>query len=212
MAVSLDGAVASRPGVRERLSGEEELRFVRDLRVAYDAMLVGSNTIRVDDPLLTVRPPHLRLRPFVRAIACRNETLDESSRVFAPVENYRSTIVLVPAGRRERFRNLEDVADVVPVGAPGTSDLDIAAALRALRQAGVTSVLCEGGPTLAGAALNAGVVDRVYWAIAPRLLSNERAVMALRGVDLSGSSRPLRFDPPRRLGDDVLVSGTFSDV
>jgi diaminohydroxyphosphoribosylaminopyrimidine deaminase/5-amino-6-(5-phosphoribosylamino)uracil reductase len=212
MAVSLDGAVAARPGVRERLSGDEEFQFVRDLRVAYDAVLVGSNTVRVDDPLLTVRPPHLRLRPFVRAVACRNETVEASSRVFATVENYRRTIVLVPAGRRDRFHNLAQVADVVSVGDARSTELDLGQALAALRASGVTSVLCEGGPALAAAALRDGVVDRFYWSIAPRLLANEHAVPALRGADLSQSTRALRFDPPRRLGDDVLLSGTFAGV
>jgi diaminohydroxyphosphoribosylaminopyrimidine deaminase / 5-amino-6-(5-phosphoribosylamino)uracil reductase len=212
LAVSLDGMVAPRPGVRELLSGEEELRFVRGLRVSYDAVLVGSNTVRIDDPLLTVRPPHLRLRPFVRVIACRNETIDESGRVFEPVENYTRTIVLVPAGRRERFDNLESIADVVSVGEPGAHDLDLSAALGALRSAGLTSVLCEGGPALAGAMLKTGVVDRFYWSVAPRLLSNDLAVPAVRGVDLSDAPRALRFDPPRSLGRDVLLSGTFDGV
>ncbi|MEO7202503.1 MAG: bifunctional diaminohydroxyphosphoribosylaminopyrimidine deaminase/5-amino-6-(5-phosphoribosylamino)uracil reductase RibD [Candidatus Tumulicola sp.] len=212
LAVSLDGMVASRPGVRELLSGAEELRFVRDLRVAYDAVLVGSNTVRVDDPLLTVRPPHLRLRPFVRVVACRTETLDESSRVFEPVDNYNRTVVLVPAGRREGFDNLDRAADVVAVGKTDSHDLDIASAMGALRAAGVTSVLCEGGPALAGAMLRAGVVDRFYWSVAPRLLSNDRSVPAVRGVDLSDAPRALRFDPPRLLGRDALISGTFQDV
>ncbi|HEY1429763.1 MAG TPA: dihydrofolate reductase family protein, partial [Candidatus Tumulicola sp.] len=212
MAVSLDGAVASRPGVRERLSGDEELRFVRDLRIAYDGVLVGSNTVRIDDPLLTVRPPHLRLRPFVRVVACRNETIDASHRVFEPVENYRSTIVLVPSANRERFRSLENVAELLPVGEADATGLDIVRALRALRENGVMSVLCEGGPMLAAAALRAGVVDRLYWSIAPQLLANDDAVPALRGTDLSSSPRQLRFDPPRALGEDVLISGTFADV
>lgn len=212
LAVSLDGMVAPLPGVRERLGGEEELRFVRHLRLAYDAVLVGSNTVRVDDPLLTVRPPHFRLRPFVRVIACRTETLDESSRVFERVENYNRTVVLVPGGRRERFNYLDRVADVVAVGKTDSHDLDIESAMRALRAAGVTSVLCEGGPALAGAVLRAGLVDRLYWSVAPRLLSNDLAVPAVRGVDLSEAPRSLRFDPPRLLGRDVLISGTFDDV
>src|SRR5262249_24722020 len=61
MAMSLDGAIASRPGVREQLGSEGEQLYVRELRIAYDAVMVGAGTVRVDDPLLTVRPPHDRL-------------------------------------------------------------------------------------------------------------------------------------------------------
>ncbi|HEY3675856.1 MAG TPA: dihydrofolate reductase family protein, partial [Candidatus Tumulicola sp.] len=113
---------------------------------------------------------------------------------------------------RERFRNLEAVADVVPVGDAGSTELDPGQALAALRASGVTSVLCEGGPALAAAMLRTGVVDRFYWSIAPRLLANQHAVPALRGADLSQSTRTLRFDTPRRLGEDVLISGTFAGV
>jgi diaminohydroxyphosphoribosylaminopyrimidine deaminase / 5-amino-6-(5-phosphoribosylamino)uracil reductase len=104
------------------------------------------------------------------------------------------------------------VADVVPVGDGDAGDLDLRLAFAELRAMDVTSVLCEGGPTIAASALRDGVVDKFYWSIAPRLLANAFAVPALRGADLSQSTRVVRFDPPRQLGDDVLLSGTFTDV
>jgi len=52
MAMSLDGAIASRPGVEQQLTSQEARRYVRDLRIAHDAVMVGAGTVRVDDPLL----------------------------------------------------------------------------------------------------------------------------------------------------------------
>jgi diaminohydroxyphosphoribosylaminopyrimidine deaminase / 5-amino-6-(5-phosphoribosylamino)uracil reductase len=211
MAMSLDGYVASRPGTPEWISCEEERLFVRDLRVAHDAVMVGAGTVRIDDPQLTVRPPASRLREFVRIVACANDSVPPESRVFAPVPGYARTVVLAPGAARARFRALEDVADVLYVG-ESQETLDIKTALEALRERGITSVLCEGGPTLAGDLIARGLVDRFYWAISPVLLHSESAVSVLGSAQLDGSPRALKFDMLERLGCDALIGGTFADV
>lgn len=204
MAMSLDGYIASRPGLRERLGSEAEEAYVRDLRTAYDAVMVGAGTVRVDDPRLTVRPPHDRRRPYVRIVACQTAELSPRSRVFAQEDGYAKTLVLVPAARRDRFKNLDTVAEVVQVGPPDSHSLDLPDALKTLRERDIFSVLCEGGPHLAASLLAAGCVDRLYWAIVPRFLSGADAVPVLSGADL-GSTR-LRFDRVHREGPDVIIS------
>jgi diaminohydroxyphosphoribosylaminopyrimidine deaminase/5-amino-6-(5-phosphoribosylamino)uracil reductase len=212
MAMSLDGAITSQPGVQEWITSEAERLFVRDLRIAYDAVMVGAGTVRIDDPQLTVRPPHHRLRPFVRVVACESETIDASSRILAEVEDYAKTVVLAPAGLRARFENLRDAADVLFVGDVEDRRLDLNAAMRALHSHGIFSVLCEGGPTLGARLIEAGTIDRFYWAIAPRLLTNDRAVRVLAGVDFAALRPRLRFDGAIQVGEDVVISGTLADV
>jgi diaminohydroxyphosphoribosylaminopyrimidine deaminase/5-amino-6-(5-phosphoribosylamino)uracil reductase len=210
MAMSLDGAVASRPGVRERLGSEAEVRYVRELRIAYDAVMVGAGTVRVDDPLLTVRPTHDRLRRYKRIVVCASAPISTESRVFARDEGYATTIVLAPAGLRDRFVELEAMAEVLYVGAPDAVALDLREAMKDLRARGIFSVLCEGGPKLAASLIAGGLVDRVYWAIAPRFLANESAVPVLAGTNLSLAEMRLRFDRVERAGDDVILSGILS--
>ncbi|MGA8535236.1 MAG: bifunctional diaminohydroxyphosphoribosylaminopyrimidine deaminase/5-amino-6-(5-phosphoribosylamino)uracil reductase RibD [Candidatus Tumulicola sp.] len=212
MAMSLDGAITSKPGVQEWITSEAQRLYVRELRIAYDAVMVGAGTVRVDDPQLTVRPAHYRLRPFVRVVACETETIDSSSRILAGVEGYASTIVLAPAGLRRQFDNLRDVAKVVFVGDAGDTRLDLRAAMKELRAQDVDSVLCEGGPTLGARMIAAGLIDRFYWAIAPVLLSNRRSVPVLAGVDFAALRPRLRFEQTIRVGQDVVISGTLADV
>ncbi len=208
MAMSLDGAVASRPGARERLGSPGEERYVRELRIAHDAVMVGAGTVRVDDPQLTVRPAHDRVRPYQRVVACGREPVSPESRVFASVPGYARTIVLAPAGLRARFDTMEAVADVVYAGAGDATALDLRAAMTSLRDRGIASMLCEGGPTLAASLIASSVVDRVYWAIAPRFLHGETAVPVLRGADNLGAR--IRFDRVELAGDDAILSGTCS--
>ncbi len=216
MAMSLDGAIASQSGVQQWLTSDEERLYVRDLRIAYDAVMVGAGTVRIDDPQLTVRPAHHRLRPYVRVVVCETDAVPEDRSVFAPVEDYAETIVLAPAGAKngdagERFGRLERsaAARVVYVGGDGDRELDLEPAMERLRALGVCSVLCEGGPTLAARLIARGLADRFYWAIAPLFLQNERAVPVLTGADLAGAGRKMTFDRVERAGADVVISGTF---
>lgn len=208
MATSLDGMIASRAGVQERLGSEAEERYVRELRTAYDAVMVGAGTVRIDDPRLTVRPPHDRARPYVRVVACQRDAISPRSRLFAAEEAYAKTIVLAPGGLRERFDELRAVADVIDVGGPKAVALDASEAMKALRAHGIFSVLCEGGPKLGASLLAGALVDRVYWALTPRFLQSGHAVPVLSGADLSHLR--LRFDRVERLGPDVLISGVPS--
>lgn len=202
MAASLDGYVAPKPG-RHQLTGAPAQAFVRDLRGAYDAVLVGAGTVRSDDPLLTMRPPRARALPFRRVVACGRTPLPVDSRVFAPLEGYAPTLVLAPAGAREAFADLERVAEVVYVLATD-GRLNLNEALRALRARGIASVLCEGGPTLAAALLGAGLVDRLDWLSAPVLLAGPESLPALEAE--AGLRTQIRPDRVERLGDDLLVS------
>lgn len=206
MAMSLDGYVAGRQGRQEWLTGDAARDFVRDLRIAHDAVAVGAGTVRVDNPNLTVRPPHHRLRPYARVVLCETDTVDPSSAVFAPQDGYERTIVVAPGGARAKFDGLAAIADPLFIGSREEMQLDIAQSMRALKDRGIASVLCEGGPTMAGHLLGAGLVDRIVWLIAPRFLRSDESVPVLTAGALGGT-RGLRFDRLERLGADLLVSG-----
>ncbi|HVA34458.1 MAG TPA: bifunctional diaminohydroxyphosphoribosylaminopyrimidine deaminase/5-amino-6-(5-phosphoribosylamino)uracil reductase RibD [Candidatus Baltobacteraceae bacterium] len=209
MAMSIDGAITSKSGVQEWITSEAWRSYVRELRIAHDAVMVGAGTVRVDDPQLTVRPAHHRLRPYVRVVACETDTVPESSRVFETVEDYERTIVLAPAGLRDRFERLNAVARVLFVGDDGDRLLDLTRATHSLREEGIYSVLCEGGPTLAARLIAARLVDRCYWAIAPVFLQGNGAVPVLAGAELAALDRKLCVDRVLRAGEDVVLSGTF---
>jgi diaminohydroxyphosphoribosylaminopyrimidine deaminase/5-amino-6-(5-phosphoribosylamino)uracil reductase len=207
LAASLDGRIAPRPGERHWLTGARARDYVRELRAACDAVMVGAGTVRIDDPQLSVRPPRARRKPYVRVVVCEQDTVPAERAVFAPLDGYAPTIVLAPAGARARFANLAGVADLVFVGGDDALQLDLTLAFEALRERGVASVLCEGGPTLAGRMVEAALVDRVDWLLAPELLSGPSAVPALVG---GPSGVTLRFERVERLGPDLLVSAVIA--
>lgn len=206
MAMSIDGFVASTRGVQQWLTGPQAREFVRELRIAHDAVAVGAGTVRIDNPRLTVRPPHHRLVPYHRVVLCETDPVPSRSLIFSPRQGYATTILAAPGGARERFAHLESVADVLYVGTRDSRQLDIAQTFIELRRRSVTSLLCEGGPTFAGKLFELGLVDRFYGLVAPQLLRSEGAVPVLAGSTLP-QVRGLRFDRVERVGPDLLIAG-----
>lgn len=203
MAMSMDGFVASRRGVQQWLTGEMARSYVRELRIEHDAVAVGAGTVRVDDPLLTVRPAHRRQRPYVRVVITDDSRIDAKARVFAALEGYARSVV-VAVGAHGDFSTLESAADVIRV-------TDVDEGLRELRARGINSVLCEGGPSLAESLLQKGLVDRLTCLVAPRLLRSADAVPVI-GAGALSALRGLRVERVERLGGDLLVTGAFGDV
>lgn len=216
MAMSLDGFVSPRPGVY-RVTGDAARERVFDLRSQYDATMVGAGTVRVDDPLLTIRPHRSRRKPYTRVIVCETTPISADSRVLAPPagappDAYRPTIVLAPAGRAEEFEPLRECCDLLLVGTSATRMLDLTAAMTALRTRGIATVLCEGGPTLAGRLLEHRLIERVVWFVAPAFLGGPGAVPAIVGADLVAFANGWTFEGVERVGDDLMISARLPHV
>jgi len=216
MAMSLDGRVAPRVG-NVRVTGEVARERVYDLRAEHDAVMVGAGTVRIDDPLLTVRPHRTRRQPYTRVVVCEHATIPVESRVLAPPAGapagaYAPTIVLAPAGLRPVFAALEPRANVLYAGEPDASELDLSAALRTLRAAGVTTVLCEGGPTLAARLLAERLVARIVWFIAPVWFCAPDAVPVLAAADLATAANGWTFERVERAGDDLMLTARLPHV
>jgi diaminohydroxyphosphoribosylaminopyrimidine deaminase / 5-amino-6-(5-phosphoribosylamino)uracil reductase len=188
IAMSRDGGIAAAPGVRTPITSRAANRHAQRFRAEVDAIAIGSETLLVDDPLLTVRELYRR-RPLTRVIfdtRLRTPTRARilSTRDAGPVI-VMSTLESI-ARHGDRVRALEAAgACVLPAisAAPLPQQplpsqpprLDIAVALATLyRDAGVCSVLLEGGPAVHAAAWNAGVVDRVGMYVAPDVFGPTR--------------------------------------
>lgn len=207
LAASLDGRIAPCPG-RYALTAEPARRFVRELRAAHDIVLVGAGTARIDDPLLTVRPPRFRLRPQLRAVVCGSVPPPRELQLFA-ADGAARTWLLVPETALDAYAGYAACADVIPVAAVGADGYPApSAVLAALAAREIGSVLCEGGPKLAEAWLAAGVVDRLEWLIAPRILATPTALPVFPGV--SGEFG-LRWESLVPLGADLRCAFSLDE-
>jgi diaminohydroxyphosphoribosylaminopyrimidine deaminase/5-amino-6-(5-phosphoribosylamino)uracil reductase len=187
LAVSLDGKIATRTGDSRWVTGAESRARVHELRHAYDAILVGAGTVLKDDPLLTDRSGLPRRRPLVRVVLDDKVRLAAESKL-AMTTSEAPVIVFGRTGGK-------DLADKgVEILSFNPSDLCLV--LDALGRREIQSLLVEGGATVAGAFIEAGLVNKVSVFIAPKLIGScDRMADALEleRVDLFQRGRDLEF-------------------
>jgi diaminohydroxyphosphoribosylaminopyrimidine deaminase / 5-amino-6-(5-phosphoribosylamino)uracil reductase len=165
-ATSLDARVAAGPGQRTSLTSAAANRKTQLLRASVDAVAVGSETVLVDDPLLTVRECQ-RARPLVRVVFDRRLRTPRKARLFSTLS--AGPVIIVTSAKdhdRDRVEALEQA------GATVIEAETIAGALEALTAHNVSSVLVEGGPTLQQALWRAELLDRVHLIIAPHMIGD----------------------------------------
>lgn len=206
LAVSLDGGIAPSPSRRMQLTGSDAQAEVQRLRAGFGAILVGGGTWKADDPSLTVRGSVTPRVPPLRVFLDRSGEFPVNAKTFSADGVGGRAVLVTELGRGDHLRGrMGDRVDVLEVptreGANSQPRLDISAALKTLKERGVRSVLCEGGGTLAGSLLNAGLVDRIYWFLTPKTIGGA-VTPALQGV-VQESAWRLAF-PPESFGEDVL--------
>jgi diaminohydroxyphosphoribosylaminopyrimidine deaminase/5-amino-6-(5-phosphoribosylamino)uracil reductase len=201
-ATSLDNKLTARAEERTYLTSEDANRHAHTVRAEVDAIAVGSGTLLVDDPLLTVRHVH-RGRPLARVLFDRRLRIRPSARVFSTLEAGPVIIITTPEGianASERARELEEVgAELEPIRGGGLKE-----AFARLGSREITSVLLEGGAALHTAAWKAGLVDAVHLYVAPVTLGTE-GVSWLDVDALSLSSLADHRVTP--LGRDMFIEG-----
>ncbi|UWF77796.1 MULTISPECIES: pyrimidine reductase family protein [Microbacterium] len=202
---SLDGA-ATHEGRSGGLGDPADRRLFDLLRRPADVVLLGAGTariegyggLRLDEPAVRWRrergmPPHP-----VLALVSRRLDLDPDSAVFAdaPVRPIVCTVPTAPADRREA---LAEVADLIETG---EHDVDPRRLLDELADRGLRHVHSEGGPSLFGSFLDAGVVDALHLTLAPRL---EGATT--RRITDHGPAAPvgMRLESVLRAGSELLL-------
>ncbi|OGV49963.1 MAG: riboflavin biosynthesis protein RibD [Lentisphaerae bacterium GWF2_52_8] len=182
MAMTLDGKIATANGSSQWISGALARRRVQKLRQWADAIMVGGETVRLDHPSLSVRIPKNWPRQPRRLVATRSLSVSELGR-------------MMPAGIP---------AETVCAETPQEWD----ALLLRLGSENVTSLLIEGGGELAASALQAGVLDKIEFHIAPKLLCGRESRTVMGGLNPHSLAESWKLEKLsfRRLGEDLCVS------
>jgi diaminohydroxyphosphoribosylaminopyrimidine deaminase/5-amino-6-(5-phosphoribosylamino)uracil reductase len=176
---SLDGQIAAADGTSRWITGDAARRDSHRLRAQVDAIFVGVGTVLADDPLLTVRPPALEPPPARQPIRVVFDRSGRTPKTAKVCDDSAETIVTA------------DTPEKV---------------LADLHSRGVVTVLLEGGPTLAGAFWNDGLIDKIVGYVSPVLLGSGR-YPALRSdaIPTITAAPRLVLDEVARIGEDVRL-------
>jgi diaminohydroxyphosphoribosylaminopyrimidine deaminase/5-amino-6-(5-phosphoribosylamino)uracil reductase len=206
-AMSLDGKVATRSGDSQWISGEVSRALGHVWRAHSDAVAVGIGTALADDPQLTARIDGVTRQPR-RVVFDSLARLPLTSRLVRGARETELTVVVSRAAPRQATDALETHGAEVIVATGENEPARIRSALSQLGASGVTSILLEGGPHLAGSFLDAGEIDEMRLFLAPLVLGGRSARDPLEGEgveQIADAVRALTLDC-ERVGDDLLVS------
>lgn len=198
--MSLDGKIATRTGDSKWVTGETSRRLVHELRNSVDAIMVGSRTVMVDDPSLTTRLESGAIKDPIRIILDADEYLDAHRRVFQH-QSTAPTWVAVPDSR-----DFEGADEVLRVPS-GNGGLDMVKLMHELGRREITSVLIEGGGTTHASAFDSGIVDKVMFFVAPKIIGGRDAISAVEGDGAARMMDAIALErmTVRPVGEDLLI-------
>ena len=208
-ALSLDGKAATRSGESQWISGDESRARGHELRDRYDAIMVGVGTVIRDDPLLTTRLRVGEGRDPLRIIVDSRCRTPLEARVIKHRSRVPTVIATTEGSPRERREALRQSGAEVWVLRSRGERVDLQHLLEEMGKREIISVLLEGGPTLNAGALEAGIVDKLYFFIAPIIIGGREAPGPVGGEGAARLSAAARVTEVQveRLGEDLLVSG-----
>ncbi len=217
-ATSLDGRIASRTGDSKWITGPAARAAGQLLRHRYDAILVGIGTVLADDPLLTDRSGRPRRLPLTRVVLDSRLRLPLDSRLIHTIGEAPVIVVTTPPAHGDRDRwdwesRRETLARrgalICQVDPDDEGRPSLPATLRALAGRSITSLLVEGGSTIAAGLLEAGLVDKVTFYLAPTIIGGRDAVPAIagRGVARLAEACRVRDLTLRYCQEDLELTG-----
>ena len=194
-AMTLDGKVATRTGDSQWISGEKSRDLAHTWRAAVDAVVVGIGTALADDPQLTARPSGTPADPGVqprRVVFDAQARLPATSQLIAAASEVPLTVIVSRAAGRAETEALEAAGVQVLLATGENEPARVRSGLDQLGALGISSVLLEGGPHLAGAFLDAGEIDELRLFLAPLVLGGSAARDPLEGEGVEQISEALR--------------------
>ncbi len=206
LACSLDGRIATRTGDSRWITGEQSRARVHELRHEYDAIMVGSNTAINDNPLLTDRSGKPRRLPLTRVLLDPSLQLSTDSQLALTVRDAPVLVFTSESADASAVGALERRGIVVLRESDGRNLNQI---LTQLGQRSIQSVLVEGGAQVAGAFLDAKLVDKASFFIAPLIIGGCDAASAVGGTGAEKIAAAIRLGDVefKQHGPDIEVTG-----
>ncbi|MSO19241.1 MAG: bifunctional diaminohydroxyphosphoribosylaminopyrimidine deaminase/5-amino-6-(5-phosphoribosylamino)uracil reductase RibD [Acidobacteria bacterium] len=218
-AMTLDGKIAAPDDNSGWITSDAARAHVQQLRHAHDAIWAGIGTVLADDPLLTDRSGEPRRRPLLRVVMDSHLRIPLTAKMLSNV-NDDLMILCAAAADPAKRRALEHRGVEVHVapsadGASGQNARpELRVVLQELARRQMTSVMIEAGAALNGAALEAGIVDKIFFYYAPKLLGGYDAlpVAGGRGIRAMRDALDVKHIVHHQFGDNFAIEGYLKDV
>lgn len=208
-AMTMDGKTATSTGKSKWITGETARRRVHEDRNRYMAIMVGVGTVIADDPELTCRlSGEAEGRDPIRIICDTNLRTPLDSRIVATAKDIE-TIIATACTDDEKQRRYLDMGVRIITLPQKEGHIDLVRLAEKLGEAGIDSVILEGGGTLSYSALKSGIVKRVQAYVAPKLFGGTDAKTPVEGKGIDEVKDCIRITDisVTKTGEDILLEG-----
>lgn len=213
-AATLDGRIATRTGDSRWITNERSRRFVHHLRCSSDAILVGIATALADDPQLTARlSRHPPCRQPVRIVLDTHLRLPLESRLAGSAAESPVWVVCGPNAPASREAALAESGVEVLRVPEDRGRIDLRSLLEECGRRQIASLLVEGGGSIHGSFIEAGLADEFHFFFAPKILGDAEGVPMVSGMarKFMAEALPVYGIKTRRFGEDLLLTGRFRE-
>lgn len=201
-AITVDGKIASKTG-DSKLSSKKDKKRIHKLRSKVDAILVGSNTIKKDDPLLTVR--YIKGKNPIRIILDSKAKIDQKSQIIKTCNKFPTIIAVSKKAPKKNVTRLKKYP--LEVIKTGNSLVNIKNLLRILFKKKIKTLLVEGGGTVNWEFVKHGFVDELIITITPFIIGGKNAITLVdgEGFSLIQKACKLKLKKTSRLGNEIIL-------
>lgn len=201
MAITADGFIADKSGRSKWITSKESRKYAHKLRASHDAVLVGIDTVRKDNPALNVRLKGNYRQPL-RVIVDPHLQADPRMRIFA---DEGGDVVIFSTRGKTKDRAFETAPYRPRIITSSRKQIPLSGMVSALSDMGVTSLLVEGGAGVFSKFLREGIVDRFYIFMAGKFFGT--GLSPLSGIPGLGVDSPIsiHIEKVRRLKEDILI-------
>ena len=201
-AISIDGKIATKIGDSKLSSKQDSIRLHK-LRSKVDAILVGKNTVAIDDPLLTVR--HTKGKNPIRIVLDSKGTLSDKSKILQTSDKIKTIIVVSKKITKSNNNKLSKFP--VELIVTGERSVNIKSLLRKLSAKKIKTILVEGGGTINWEFIKQNIFDELIVTLSPFLIGGNNAISLVegQGFDKISKSPNLRLKSVKRLKNHLVL-------
>ena len=201
-AMTLDGKIATKTGDSKLSSKQDKVR-IHKLRSKVDAILVGSNTVKRDDPFLTVR--HTKGKNPLRIILDSKANIEQKSQIIKTCKKIPTIIAVSKKASKKNIDKLKKYPLEIII--TGNKLVNIKNLLRTLSKKKIKTLLVEGGGTVNWEFVKQGLVDEIIITITPYLIGGKNAITLVDGdgFSLIKKATRLKLKKTCRLGNEIVL-------
>ncbi|MEK6679159.1 MAG: bifunctional diaminohydroxyphosphoribosylaminopyrimidine deaminase/5-amino-6-(5-phosphoribosylamino)uracil reductase RibD, partial [Nitrospirota bacterium] len=205
IAESLDGKIATNTGESKWITGEKAREYAHNLRNENDAVLVGIGTVLRDNPSLTTRLKNKKGKDPIRVVVDSNLRIGLSSKILTQKSDAITIIATSKTVSKNKIEKIKKAGAEIILLKTKNGRIPFKELMKELGKREITSLIIEGGAEISASALKEGIVDKVIFFIAPKIITGKNAKPSIggEGIIKLKDALMLKDVSVKRIGEDI---------